>query len=662
MKNVRLKTKIYLGLASVTALMIAVAWAGWYGISNASTGFTHYRELARDSNLCSGLQSKMLMVRMNAKDFIISSDPAAIQRYESYFAETNEYLDEAQREIGKPERASDVDAIEALLAEYESGFREVIDQQTTRNQVLNDTLNTCGPKIERALTNIMIDARQTGDNDAKFHAAISLRKLLLARLYVVKFFSSGESKDAARVDEEFDSFHEDLQILKEHLHDPEQRQLASTIETLATQYRSGFKTLVEATYQRAEIIDNTLDRIGPEIASLSDGIRLSVKSDQDELGPALRQSNQFYCVMIGTVGLLSLTLSVGIAIMLSRSIVGPLGVLVHRIREAEANYDLKVRFPVNGKDEIGVIATSLNSFIKNLHETISHVGDSTRSVVDASSQLTSTASELTDGAKTTKQHSSAANSTANAMNAEMADIAETTESMNCSFRNVSDSMEQLSQSIGEIAENATQASSVASEATALTNASRSIVGELDASAAEIGNVISVIQDIAEQTNLLALNATIEAARAGDAGKGFAVVATEVKELASQTARATEEVRQRISEIQASTDQTVGSIEQISNVIAQVDAVSTNIAAAVEEQSVTTSAINRSMSETTVASQKVYAVIQNSANSSTSLLESMVAVETAANSTAAGADQTRNAGESLATLADDVESLLQKFNT
>lgn len=659
-QNVQLKTKIVVGLGAVTVLMLTVGLAGWYGISRASSGFTNYRELARDSNLCSGLQSEMLMVRMSAKNFMISSHPDSIQKYSEYFEATKSFLDDAQKEINNPVRADDVDSISSLLAEYEDGFAQLVDQQTTCNRMLNETLNVVGPAMERNLTSVMIGASESGDAEAAFVAGASLRNLLLARLYVVKFFSSGQSKDAQRVNKEFTRFTEGLTELKQQLQSSPRSSTVGDVASMANQYRVAFSTLVEASQKRAHIIDNTLDRIGPEIASLADGIRLSVKADQDQLGPEIKESNKFYSSLIGVIGVLGLVLCVGIAITLSRSIIGPIADLVTRIRNAEADYDLKVRFPVRGEDEIGTMAKSLNSFFGSLQQTISHVGSTTELVTAASSQLNSTAAVLTGGAKTTISHSSSANKTASSMSQEMAEIADTTDSMNSSFRVVSESMDQLTHSIGEIAANASQASSVASEATELTNASREIVNELNSSAAEIGSVINVIQDIAELTNLLSLNATIEAARAGEAGKGFAVVASEVKDLASQTARATDDVRHRISEIQSSTGLTVESIEKISSVIAQVDAVSTNIAAAVEQQSVTTSAINQSMTETSVASEKVAAVIQRSAESSTSLLENMAEVESAAESAAVGADQTRDAGESLASLAHDVETELRKF--
>ena len=142
------------------------------------------------------------------------------------------------------------------------------------------------------------------------------------------------------------------------------------------------------------------------------------------------------------------------------------------------------------------------------------------------------------------------------MSANMSIMSASTEQMSGNVKAVASAVEQLTASINEIAKSAEQAATVANSAAGLAKAGNTTIGDLGTAAGEIGKVIEVIQDIAEQTNLLALNATIEAARAGDAGKGFAVVATEVKELARQTAAATEDIRRRIGGIQTSTGQVV----------------------------------------------------------------------------------------------------------
>jgi methyl-accepting chemotaxis protein len=166
----------------------------------------------------------------------------------------------------------------------------------------------------------------------------------------------------------------------------------------------------------------------------------------------------------------------------------------------------------------------------------------------------------------------------------------------------------MESAIREIAHNATEAARVAGQAVAVAENTTRTVGKLGDSSQEIATVIKLINGIAEQTNLLALNATIEAARAGEAGKGFAVVASEVKELAQETARATEDISQRVEAIQADTAGAVEAISQISSVIGEINDFQATIAAAVEEQTATTNEMNRNVAEAASGTQGIAAAI------------------------------------------------------
>jgi methyl-accepting chemotaxis protein len=201
-------------------------------------------------------------------------------------------------------------------------------------------------------------------------------------------------------------------------------------------------------------------------------------------------------------------------------------------------------------------------------------------------------------------------------------------------------------SIKEIAKNASEAARVAAQAVRVTQDTNSTITKLGESSAEIGNVIKVITSIAEQTNLLALNATIEAARAGEAGKGFAVVANEVKELAKQTAKATEEIGQKIGAIQSDTKEAVGAIEQISTIITQINDIQSTIASAVEEQSVTMNEVGRNVTE--------------AARGSSEIAQNITGVAQAAQNTTSGASDTQSAASELSRMAAELRQLIGQF--
>jgi len=211
---------------------------------------------------------------------------------------------------------------------------------------------------------------------------------------------------------------------------------------------------------------------------------------------------------------------------------------------------------------------------------------------------------------------------------------------------VATGIEEMSASIKEIAKNATDAARVATSAVSLAEATNATIGKLGKSSSEIGKVIKVITSIAQQTNLLALNATIEAARAGEAGKGFAVVANEVKELAKETAKATEDISQKIEAIQQDTGSAVSAIAEISVIINQINDISNTIASAVEEQTATTNEISRNVAE--------------SSKGTCEIAQNIVSVAEAARNTTEGASNSQRAASELARMTAELQEIVAGF--
>ncbi|WP_344315744.1 methyl-accepting chemotaxis protein, partial [Actinoplanes couchii] len=226
------------------------------------------------------------------------------------------------------------------------------------------------------------------------------------------------------------------------------------------------------------------------------------------------------------------------------------------------------------------------------------------------------------------------------------DVAHGAEEVSFSVSTVAAGGEEMAAAIREISLNAAEGARVAHEAVAAAAATAATMNQLGTSSAEIGNVIKVITTIAEQTNLLALNATIEAARAGELGKGFAVVATEVKDLAQETAKATEEISRRVEAIQADAGGAVSAIEMITEVIGRISDFQTTIASAVEEQTATTAEMNRSVSEAAAASGHISASITGVAES--------------ARTTRDGVADTRQATAELSRMTSDLTKLVSAF--
>jgi len=356
---------------------------------------------------------------------------------------------------------------------------------------------------------------------------------------------------------------------------------------------------------------------------------------------------------------IALALSVVFALLIIRSITGPVGKAA-ALAETMAKGDFTAKLDIQQTDEVGHMATSLNSMIDQL-------GSMIRDIVSGANRLTSSSNDL---AAVSKQLSSAARDTADKSSA----VAAATEEMSVNIQSVSAAMEQSSSNVNmvassteemtatvtEIAQSAEKARAITEGAvkqSRLTSEKMVVLGE---SARKIGRVTETITEISEQTNLLALNATIEAARAGEAGKGFAVVANEIKELARQTAAATVDIKNQISEMQTTTTTTVEDIEKISAVIVEINNVINGIATAVEEQSAASNEIADNISQ---ASQGIAEVNENVAQSTVVIADitrEIAGINQQSNQVGDGSGQVQLSAQGLAELAAQLENLVKKF--
>lgn len=269
---------------------------------------------------------------------------------------------------------------------------------------------------------------------------------------------------------------------------------------------------------------------------------------------------------------------------------------------------------------------------ENLKRIMSRVTEYSTSLAGSAEELTATSQQLAGNAEETA--------------AQAGVVSNASSQVSQSVQSVATGSEQMNSSIREIAQNATEAARVTTSAVKMAETTNNTIQALGNSSNEIGAVIKVITSIAEQTNLLALNATIEAARAGEAGKGFAVVANEVKELANQTSKATEEIGQKIQDIQQNTKNSVDAIGEITSVINRINDISSTIASAVEEQTATTNEMSRSVME--------------AANGTTEIANNISGVADAAKSTTQGASDSQQAAQELSKMAAELNTLVMEL--
>lgn len=329
--------------------------------------------------------------------------------------------------------------------------------------------------------------------------------------------------------------------------------------------------------------------------------------------------------------IIAIAAGIAIALFITRLITKPLVLAVDFVDKV-ANRDLSDTLHVDSQDEVGRICEALNSMVHGLRENMRTIAQNSQSLSASAEELSSVSTQVSSAAEETSSQSNVVSAAAEQVSKNVGTVATGSEEMTASIR--------------EIAKNASEAAKVAAHAATVAENTNVTVAKLGDSSVEIGNVIKVITSIAEQTNLLALNATIEAARAGEAGKGFAVVANEVKELAKQTAKATDEIGSKIKTIQIDTQSAVDAIKEISSIIAQINQIQTVIASSVEEQAATTNEISKNVSE--------------AATGATEIAKNIGSVSQAARGTTEGANQTATAAHELARLSTELKKIVDLF--
>ena len=622
MSNLTIRMKLILSFGVIAVLVIILSGYSMYGIGKSTDGFTKYREMAKDSVLAGRVQSNMLMVRMNVKDFLKTPIQKEIDEFESYYKKTTGFINTALIEIKKPSRAPMVKEIANKLKIYHTNFYKVVDFYKKRNKIVNENLDMNGKKIEQLLSSVMFSAKKDNDQEASFATAKTIRILLLARLYTAKYLASNKKEHAQRVDKEFILLKEELNNLNNEIQNPiRKNQLAQAI-TLIERYRNGVKSIVTIIKNRNEIINNKLNKIGPNIAKLAEKVKLAIKKDQDTIGPEVSEQNNY----LGKVSLIISTIIIIMVIILGIIIPKSIISLINNFESGLLDFFKYLNKEINDvtilkvtNDEIGNMAKVVNQSITNTKDLIEQdqkVIDSVKKAVEIAKtgkmkqRIEDTTKnegleELKDGFNDLLEVVSLKvcenlNTISNALSSfhkldfthrisgdlgevsvglnNLADIINSillenkengltlqhssnkllgnVESLSSTSNQAAASLEETAAALEEITANissntdnivkmssfADSLSTSAKEGKNLANQTTEAMDEINIEVTAISEAISIIDQIAFQTNILSLNAAVEAATAGEAGKGFAVVAQEVRNLASRSSEAANEIK------------------------------------------------------------------------------------------------------------------------
>ncbi|MFO1501785.1 MAG: bacteriohemerythrin [Verrucomicrobiota bacterium] len=445
----------------------------------------------------------------------------------------------------------------------------------------------------------------------------------------------------------------------------EQKQLAQIFSAFDAYYKEAIKMAKVYVAQGPEAgnkLMDPVDKAADALVALVDPFVAEHNLEGQESLSALAASVKSVRAVVWWSSSFSAILAIVAGLLISRSLARPINRVITQFQQT-AQGDLTVDVPgdlVDRKDEIGEFASSAQRLIQMLRSVLGEVSESVRTLSEASADMSTISGHTAGGVRATSEKAGTVASAAEEMSTNSTSVAAGMDQAASSLTSVAAATEEMTSTIGEIATHSERARSMTADASQRAQNVAGRMDELTRAALAIGEVTESITTISDQTWLLALNATIEAARAGASGKGFAVVAHEIKELARQTAEATDDIKSKVDSIQSSTNATSQDFRSIKLVITEVSEIVNTIATAIEEQTSVTKDISRNVSQAASGVQDANQRVAQISTSSHSVAQEISAVNQAAGDIASGSEQVLTRASELSELAKTLEGLVQRF--
>jgi methyl-accepting chemotaxis protein len=655
-------TKVGLGFACVLAILAIVGGTAYLSFQTAEGGLATYVQIGNGTVVASDVDRSFVNLRRLVLTYAATAEESNVESANKEMALLRTLLTRGRAEIKNPEWQRQFGDIARNVEEFAKEFEQVVVQIREQRKLEASALDPLGNSLLEQFDSLLAAAAKAGDGNVEVLGSEGLKHLMLVRLNVDKQIRSNVVGVGEAVAKSFSDLTAVLRTLDAATKDAQFRKMFEALPAGVAEYQGIYRKVIDLDVAKDNMIDKTMAAEAQKIQADAESIRAGGAAEET------KAEHETTATMAWTASLI-LYLSVGglmvgavIAWLIGRGISRPVVGLTAAMT-ALAGGNKTVEIPgVGRKDEIGQMADTVAVFKTSMIEADQLRMDNERHKAEAEAERKAGLMRLADGfeagikgvvnsiaSQATEMQSSAQALTHTAEEAtqQATTVAAAVEEASVNVQTVASSAEELSTSVLEIGRQVEQSSKIAGQAVIEADKTNASVEGLNKTAQRIGEVVQLIETIASQTNLLALNATIEAARAGDAGKGFAVVASEVKSLANQTAKATEEIRAQIGDIQGATGQTVEAIHSIGATIRQMSEIATTIASAVEEQG--------------AATREIASNVHQAAQGTRDIATNIEGVSRAATDTGSAATQVLSAAGELSkqseTLRRDVDDFL-----
>jgi methyl-accepting chemotaxis protein len=659
--NCRIGSKIAIGFAAVLLILAVSSTLAWLAFGQVSSAVDGYAELVATSAIYRDIDLTVAQYRGHVREYVVSDneDTAAMAVKEG--TALRELIAKGLARVTNPERHALLESLAKQAESYTTNFAHVRDLNREQAKLETEVLDVVGEQSTDGFSAVIAGATKAGNTDILPPVVEGRRLSLMARLDVNKRLGRHDEAAAKSAEQQFDELKRTVAQLDTATKGSELNATVASETKLIDSYQSAFRRAVSLDNEQTALVNGIMRQDGDAMQAEAVKAKDSNFAAQGETEQSMLAVISHGNSLVMILGLAGLAVGVALAWLIGRGISRPVVGMCAAMR-ALAGGDKSVQIPgVGRKDEIGQMADTVAVFRDNMVEAERLRDENEQHKAEAETERKAGLIRLADtfeagikgvvnsvASQATEMQSAAQAMTHTAEQAtqQATAVAASVEQASANVQTVATASEELSASVLEIGRQVEQSSNIASQAVTEADRTNTTVEGLNRTAQRIGEVVQLIETIASQTNLLALNATIEAARAGDAGKGFAVVASEVKSLASQTAKATEEIRAQISEIQGATGQTVEAIRSIGTTIRQMSEIATTIASAVEEQG--------------AATREIAANVHQAAQGTGDIATNIEGVSRAAGETGAAAGQVLSSAGDLSKQAETLRRDVDEF--